>query len=128
MHINTHTHLSGYTTFIQECREAAAQGQITTGFPHEQAEGIVIPFLNSTTRDPHRYLYIPWRQIQALVQAQVSLTACALYLILWRLHLIRKSRTVAVTTAVLAEFDFTRHQKNRALACLERTGLIQVER
>src|SRR5262249_15210267 len=87
-----------------------------------------IPFPHTTPGEDRHYLHMPWSRVQAVSHIRLSPTAIYVYLSLWRQHILRKSRTVALTTKTLSGFGFTRYQKNRALACLERAGLVRVER
>jgi hypothetical protein len=50
----------------------------------------------------------------------------ALYLYHW--HVVRKSRTIAVTNGELAELGIRRTSKYRALDRLERAGIIKIKR
>lgn len=117
-----------YTTFIEECRTAMADGYsdaATTG--HLKDRGDVSVATGSRGRTP-KYLRIPWQHVQALAQAQVSLSAVFIYLLLWRQHAIQRRRTVSLTTTMLTPFGFTRRQKAWALDSLERAKLIRVQR
>jgi hypothetical protein len=117
-----------YASFIAECRSATANDHTDVLVSTEKEEGIDVLLPSRTTREARQYLRIPWHQVHALAQVRLSVTAIYVYLLLWRQRTIRKSRTVPLTTAALAGFGFTRYQKARALACLERAGLIRVER
>jgi hypothetical protein len=112
---------------IQESREAAAQWLTSNVDQVQKRGGMVIPFPN-TNGEARQYLHIPWLQVQALAHERLSAQAIYVYLSLWRQHILRKSRTVALTTKTLAGFGITRHQKTRALKRLERAGLLTVER
>jgi hypothetical protein len=92
----------------------------------EEESEIQLPSVSA--REARQYLRIPWQRLLALAQARVSLPAVFVYLLLWRQRMIRRSHTVPLTTAALAPFGLTRHQKAWALDSLERVGLIRVER
>lgn len=79
-------------------------------------------------RGRQAFLRIPWAQFTALRTRRVSLVSVFVYAALWRQHMLRRSRTIALTSAVLASLELTRWDKSRALACLEAHGFIRVER
>jgi len=67
-------------------------------------------------------------EVDALRKTRVSAVAIFVYTAIWREHMMRRSRTIALMSAVLASLELTRWGKSRALACLEAHGFIHVER
>jgi|SRR6516162_656714 len=113
-----------YEAFIENCWEAYGNVHFDAWSLKESAT--TIPGVPIST--PPAFLFIPWQCIQALRRSRVSLAGVFVYLILWRLCRMRKQWTVPLSSAVLAPFGFERWDKARALADLERVGLIQVVR
>jgi hypothetical protein len=121
-------HLPDYTSFIQECRTAAANGHLSMVIPIDRHSDVESPFPSTATDEAPQYLYIPWPQIQIMARTQLFGIAPYIYLMVWRQCLLRKSLTVSLTSEALFGFAFSRYQIQRALACLERAGLLRVER
>jgi hypothetical protein len=113
-----------YEAFIENCWEA--YGDVNLDVLSLTKSDTTIASVPIST--PPAFLFIPWQCIHTLRRARVSLAGVFVYLILWRLCRMRKQWTVPLSSAVLAPFGFDRWDKARALACLERVGLIQVVR
>ena len=113
-----------YEAFIENCWETYGEVDFLSLPEEEMSKKIPsVPISASQA-----FLSIPWHRIQALRKARVPLVGVYIYMILWRLSRMRKQCTVPLSSAVLAPFGFERWDKARALACLERVGLIQVAR
>jgi hypothetical protein len=82
------------------------------------------------THPPHGiekgFLSIPWWLV--LVAGRCEAKALLVYLAAWRLGLMQATCDVPLTTASLRVSGVTRHQKARALVCLEEAGLVTVVR
>jgi DNA-binding transcriptional ArsR family regulator len=69
---------------------------------------------------------IPWDWV--IAAAQLPGKALAIGLCLWRLSGAKKSTSVVLSNSELAPFGIDRPAKSRALAALEKAGLIEVAR
>jgi hypothetical protein len=89
--------------------------------------GIPIETPHLTARlDKEYYTGLPGRLFNAL--ARLPGAAWVVYMVLRRRSRLEKAATVPLTTVALGRFDITRRQKAQALACLEKAGLITVDR
>jgi hypothetical protein len=69
---------------------------------------------------------LPWRIVCRL--ARLSGKAWVIYLVLWRLSRMYRTRTLEVTSMNLRALGVSRHQKARGLQALAAAGLLTVDR
>jgi len=116
-----------YGTFIEQCRLAYGEVSFRPSFVPVTTEMDAEDLLPIPVSASQAFLRIPWEQIYRLRKARVPLSAVFVYLIVWRQSMMQRTKTVVLTSAMLAPFELSRWDKARALTCLEQRGLIQVE-
>ena len=80
------------------------------------------------TRRRSRFIGCPVSWLKRVLPTVRSAEQLAIALYIYRLTIVRRSKTITVSNAELQlEFGIDRRVKYRALSCLKRTGLIQVE-